>query len=85
MLNPRFIKAATYAMYCLALFSMAAGFYLKGYIIDNQSSWRGRVDLIKVVVFLGGDPAPRVIAYMYYASCVSFIAFVTLLSLMKKK
>jgi len=85
MLSPRFMKLAMYGMYFFALLSMVLGFYLKGYIIDNQDAWRGRSDLIKVVVFLGGDPAPRMVAYMYYASCVSFLAFVTLLSFLKKK
>jgi hypothetical protein len=85
MLNARFVKIATYSLVVLTLLSAGTAYYLKGYIIDNQGTWNGRQDLIKIVVFLGGDLAPRVIAYLYYASCVSCLAVVTLLSLLKKK
>lgn len=85
MLNARFVKIATYGLVFLTILSAGAAYYLKGYIIDNQGTWNGSQDLVKVVVFLGGDLAPRVVTYLYYASCVLFLAFVTLLSLLKKK
>ena len=65
--------------------SIATASWLKDYMIDNQGTWVGRSELMKVTIFAPDLVAPGSIGYAYYVPSLLFLMSVGLMGVVWKK